>query len=128
VEQPLVHRFCEFLTAGGFASERVRYDLDGAQYLTDIVVRSAGVLIEAKYHTGRPSIRMAVGQIKDYDFMEHEANQRGFAVLALLLGDRPTESALRYAQREGIDVAWTAGDGWAATETLRARLHRCAWS
>lgn len=94
LEQPLVRDFCDFLDAGGYPSERVRYTLDGVDYVTDIVVRSVGLLFEAKYHTGRGSIRMAIGQIKDYDFMEAEATQSGFSALAVLLGGRPTESAL----------------------------------
>lgn len=128
IEQPLVRSFCDFLEVGGYASERVRYTLDGVEYVTDIVVRSAGLLIEAKYHTGRGPIRMAVGQIKDYDFMEFEANGNGFLSLAVLLGDRPTESALRYLKREGVEAAWSAKDGWAATDKLREQVDRCAWS
>jgi hypothetical protein len=127
VEQPMVLRFCDFLSAGGYPAERVRYSLDGVEYVTDIVVRTAGLLLEAKYHTGRGSIRMAVGQIKDYDFMESEANESGFGSLALLLGGRPTESALRYLAREGIDAAWPVSDGWAATDRLKNQLDRCAW-
>lgn len=127
IEQPLVRRFCDFLEVGGYLSERVRYTLDGVDYVTDIVVRSAG-LLEAKYHTGRGPIRMAVGQIKDYDFMESEANQRGFPSLALLLGDRPTESALRYIAREDVEAAWAANDGWAATDKLKEQLDGCGWS
>ncbi len=96
--------------------------------MTDIVVRATGLLIEAKYHTGRGPIRMAVGQIKDYDFMESEASGRGFECLALLLGDRPTESALRYLAREGVEAAWATHDGWAATDNLKQRLKDCIWS
>lgn len=71
---------------------------------------------------------MAVGQIKDYDFLESEANESGFPSLALLLGDRPTESALRYIAREGVEAAWAANDGWAATAKLKEQLDGCGWS
>ena len=128
LEQPLVRRFCEFLDDGGYSSERVRYTLDGVDYVTDIVIRSVGLLIEAKYHGGRGSVRMAVGQIKDYDFMESEANESGFTSFAVLLGGRPTESALRYLQREGIEASWAIEDGWAATDKLKAQLNGCQWS
>jgi hypothetical protein len=128
VEQPLVRRFCEFLEVGGYPPARVRYTLDGVDYVTDIVVRSVGLLIEAKVGTGRGPIRMAVGQLKDYDFMESEANSMGFTSLALLLGSRPTESALRFLAREGVEVAWAVSDGWAASEKLKELLHRCNWS
>jgi hypothetical protein len=128
LEQPLVRDFCDFLEAGGYSSERVRYTLDGVGYWTDLVVRSARLLFEAKYHTGRESIRMAVGQVKDYDFMESEANKRGFAWLALLLGGRPTESASRFIAREGVEAAWAVKDGWAASDSLKEQLDGCGWS
>jgi hypothetical protein len=70
---------------------------------------------------------MAVGQIKDYDLMESQLNESGFGSLVLLLGRRPTESALRYLAREGIDVAWPVSDGWAATDRLKNQLDGYAW-
>ncbi len=127
LEQPLVESFCQFLVEGGYEHGRVLYSLDGVIYATDLVVRANSVLFEAKYRTGRGSIRMAVGQVKDYDYMQQQAEGNGFAVLALLLGGRPTESALGYLRREGIGAAWPIEDSWAATADLSSLLTGCDW-
>ena len=92
LEQPLVRTFCDFLDSGGYSSERVRFTLDGVDYVTDIVVRSVGLLIEAKYHV------VAVdphGDRPDQGLRLHgvRGEPERLYLVAVLFGGRPTESA-----------------------------------
>lgn len=70
--------------------------------LTDVYLASAAggyELIEAKSNTSRRHVREAVGQLLDY--APHCATLTSIAVL---LPERPNQSAIAYAHRYGIDV------------------------
>lgn len=127
IEQPLVLRFCAFLDEGGYRHGRRTYRLDGVDYPCDLVVPEVNLLIEAKAKLTRAYLRMAVGQVKDYDFMHAEENGTGFDGLGILLRARPPASGVRYLAREGVGAIWAVSGGWAATSDIAERLPKCDW-
>lgn len=128
VEQPLVLEFCEFLAEAGYSHGRTSYAVDGAWHQTDLVVQPVRLLFEAKFGTDRPSVRMAVGQLEDYDFMEFEESGARYADRAVLLGRRPSASVLRLLDSLSFGAAWPTERGWAASGRVASRLTQCRWA
>lgn len=128
VEQPLVIRFCQFVEKHGYGSGRRTYRLDGVDYPCDVVLPDVNLLIEAKSRVSRTYLRMAVGQLKDYDFMHAEETGAGYDAWAVLLRGRPTDSAIRFLQRERVGAIWAVNDAWAASPGIRERLSKCDWT
>jgi hypothetical protein len=127
IEQPLVLRFCSFLDEMGYRYGRRTYRLDGIDYPCDLVLPDVGLLVEAKSKVTRSYLRMAVGQVKDYEFMHAEENGQVFASWAILLRGRPADSGVRYLQREGLGAIWAVEDGWSATQDVMKQLDKCDW-
>jgi hypothetical protein len=67
-ESKLVQLFKKFLEAQGHTVERLMITPAGEAkpIFTDLYIRDAGLLIEAKGSTDRMAIRMAIGQLLDY--------------------------------------------------------------
>lgn len=112
----------------GIEHGRRTYRLDGVDYPCDLVVPDVSLLIEAKSKVTRTHLRMAVGQVKDYDLMHVDEHGQGFKALAVLLRGRPSQSAIRYLQREQIGAIWAVADGRTATEDVLHRLIMCRWT
>jgi 5-methylcytosine-specific restriction protein A len=66
------------------------------------------LLIEAKGSASREDVRMAIGQLYDYDLLTHEAG-KGKSDLALLLPERPSADVERLLDSLKIGLIWRDG-------------------
>jgi hypothetical protein len=68
----------------------------------DFVVQEWGLIIEAKPTTSREHVRLAIGQVLDY---QNLLNREGFALSpAVLLPQRPSEDLTELMSRLGITL------------------------
>jgi hypothetical protein len=81
----------------------------------DVFVQVRGHLIEAKADTSRESIRMAIGQLYDYDLLEKLAGEFPALDLAVLLPERPSSDMLRLLDARGMTCVWQVADGFEDT-------------
>ncbi|RJR32319.1 MAG: hypothetical protein C4576_30665 [Desulfobacteraceae bacterium] len=103
-EAELIDNFVSWL--GGAPERYMRGRLNRVSLCVDLFIRSANLLIEAKSHTDRDSIRYAVGQLYDYrSFFARPPR------LAVLLPERPTPSILRFLRGRRIHCIWETGAG-----------------
>ena len=98
-EAELIERYVAWL--GGTDDRFLGGKLDRENLYIDLFVRGPNLLIEAKSHADRDSVRMAVGQLRDYrHFLERRCK------MAVLLPQKPNPSVLRYLERERIACIW----------------------
>lgn len=82
----------------------------GARLYTDCHDVTCGVVYEAKASAARGHVRMAVGQLLEYQFYLEEAGD-GVSRLAMLLPSLPGPDLLRWLGHQGIWVAYPDDDG-----------------
>lgn len=87
---------------------RVRFDLtDGRRLAADGYDPSSQLLVEAKGSVRRNDIRMAIGQLFDYQrLMGHPV------ALAVLLPEYPAVDIVELLHSIRITVIWPSGDGF----------------
>ena len=107
-EQQLVRRYREWLRGRGGDLVRVRFDLtDGRRLAADGYDPSSQLLVEAKGSVRRNDIRMAIGQLFDYQrLMGHPV------ALAVLLPEYPAVDIVELLHSIRITVIWPSGDGF----------------
>lgn len=107
-EQQLVRRYREWVRGRGGDLVRVRFELpDGRRLAADGYDPSSQLLVEAKGSIRRNDIRMAIGQLFDYErLMGHPV------ALAVLLPEYPAVDIVELLQSLQITVIWPSGDGF----------------
>lgn len=102
LEAILVLDYASFLADLGRTTEVHRYvTAEGAGLYCDLYDATAGALIEAKQSATRENVRMAIGQLLDYDRYED-----GTPTLAVLTPDRPAEDMLELLVGLEINAIW----------------------
>lgn len=105
-EQLLVERLSKHLRQKGHTVTRHAITLpDGAELRSDLFDHGTGLLVEAKASADRASIRMAIGQIPDY---ERYVGPRPRAK-AVLVTERPTDDLVSLLDSLDVGVIWAAG-------------------
>lgn len=90
--------------------EHVKFDrnyIRSAKLYVDLFNLTAWQLIEAKVSTSRKSIRMAIGQLRDYK-RYYSARHPS---LAVLLSSRPTHDCIKLLTDNHISVIWKTARG-----------------
>ena len=110
-EQRLVRRYKDYLEAQGRSVCRHRIpNPDGPGSLhEDLFEADRRHLVEAKSHATRPSIRMAIGQLADYERLIGATPRRR----AVLLPERPSKDLESLLASQGISLVWRHGRGYA---------------
>jgi hypothetical protein len=105
-EQSLVERLAKQLRTKGHTVTRHAITLpDGTELRSDLYDHDTGLLVEAKAHADRASLRMAIGQLLDYErFVEPAPRAK-----AVLVPDRPTPDLVELLDSLTVAVIWTAG-------------------
>ena len=109
-EQKLVRAYGRFLERKGRTVRRHRIPVgEGAHPLyTDAFEEERHNLIEAKVDSTRPAIRMAIGQLADYErFIKPRPRRR-----AVLLPSRPPADMEALLASQKIHVIWKHGSGF----------------
>lgn len=114
-EAALIDRFTAFLTVNGHEAKRNRITIAGvpASFLTDVYDLTDEVLYEAKSNADRNLIRMAIGQLHDY---QRQVQARR---LAVLLPEVPILDLRELIESQGIAVVYEengAFSGWPLPE------------
>ena len=109
-EQGLVLAYAKHLKSQGHRVTRHRYQLsDSASPLVcDLVDETAHILYEAKGDVRRVSVRMAIGQLLDYQRFESTP-----VSLAVLLPRRPAEDLTKLICSLPASVVWPTKHGFA---------------
>lgn len=107
-EAALVLDFQAHLEAQGDEVSRNRLQPpEGAAIYTDLFNHTRGQLIEAKADASRLQVRMAIGQLADYErFID------GLKGKAVLLGARPHPDLGALLEAQGIAAIWRRGTGF----------------
>lgn len=105
-EQPLVLAYKTWMEARGSEIVRFRFRPPGtpAHLYNDIFDKTRGNLIEGKADAGRPSIRMAIGQLMDYRRFAPTGSK-----LAVLTERRPHSDLEALLRSLGIACIWRNG-------------------
>lgn len=104
-EWSLVDRFVE---STGVLGARRRYDLPGGTTLfADLWLDRERILVEAKSDAGRSAVRIAIGQLADY-----ESKEDGPVRKLLLLPEAPADDLLAVLHRQRIVACWPSSEGW----------------
>jgi hypothetical protein len=106
-EQRLVKDYMTHLELQGHDVCRLKIVVPGEPkpLFTDLYDVTAGTLIEAKGSVRRESIRMAVGQLADYQrHVSHDLNE-----LAILLPSEPRPDLLDLLDSQDITAIWPEG-------------------
>jgi hypothetical protein len=106
-EHELVSRYVAGLSAVGITAVSHLYRVPGQArpLFCDIVLPAKNLLIEAKASSGRDSIRMAIGQLLDYQRFEQTKPQ-----LAVLLPHKPDQDICDLLSSADIALIWADGD------------------
>ncbi len=89
---------------------------DGTELRTDLFDQDTGLLVEAKASSDRPSIRMAVGQLLDYEqFISPKPKWK-----AVLVPDRPADDLVALLDTLNIAAIWASSDTF--RDNRRGRL------
>ena len=110
VESRLVKRYQRHLEAKGHSIVRHRYLSSRGYLFNDIFNETRGQLIEAKGSSGRGDIRMAIGQLLDYQKLEPHPPPLG-----LLLPETPEVDIAELLSSINIAVIFPDGRGFADT-------------
>ncbi|WP_133116346.1 restriction endonuclease [Amycolatopsis antarctica] len=107
-EATLVHRYQQHLVRHGHDVSRLRLIPPGetSPLYSDLWDETTRELVEAKGTVTRQQIRLAVGQLLDY---QRFANAES---LALLVPTRPRDDLLAYLDAVGIKVVYPDGHDW----------------
>lgn len=105
-EQSLVERFDKHLRRKGHIVTRHAITLpDGTELRSDLFDHDTALLAEAKAAIDRPSLRMAIGQLLDYErFVTPPPRAK-----AVLVPERPAPDLIDLLDSLDIAVIWTAG-------------------
>lgn len=105
-EQQLVRRYRDWVRGRGGDLVRVRFDLpDGRRLAVDGFDPSAHLMLEAKGSVRRNDIRMAIGQLFDYQRLMGEP-----VTLAVLLPEYPAVDIVELLHSLRITVIWPSSD------------------
>ncbi|THV43488.1 hypothetical protein [Glycomyces buryatensis] len=101
-EAELIDRYTAFLKANGHVAKRKRITIEGvpASFLTDVHDETDNVLYEAKSRASRDLIRLAIGQLHDY-----QRNVRARRT-AVLLPEAPIEDLRELIESQGMAVVY----------------------
>ncbi len=115
-ESLLVLNYTDFLRGKGRTVTRHRYwpERHGRSLVCDVFDETTRRLIESKSSCSREAIRMAIGQLLDYQRFEDSPPDR----LVLLLPEVPRPDLVDLALGLEIDIVYPTDQGW---ETLEAR-------
>jgi hypothetical protein len=107
-EQKIVRELRASLLAEGHDVCRLqlRPEDEPAPLFCDLFDRTSNTLVEAKGSIARNSIRMAIGQLADYERMVSPAPQK-----LILVPEEPRPDLLRLAKSQKIGVTWPDGSG-----------------
>ncbi|GEM_PF-3882618 len=121
-ECELCGRFERHLRDHGRTVRRYRIRLPGASYIeSDLADVTADVLYEAKGSADRMSVRLALGQVLDYEFhvkVEHNPEIRP----AILLPNHPGKDLVELLEAHGVGCVIELSSG---TFVDLTGLHRC---
>jgi EVE domain len=108
-EHALVRRYADWLTASGVKVVSRLYRVPGLTrpFLCDAFLPERNALIEAKSSDRREAIRMAIGQLLDYQHLEGTGPQ-----LAVLLPHEPNGDVRSLLNSVGIASIWPSGEGF----------------
>jgi hypothetical protein len=108
-EHDLVRRYADWLLATGVRTVSRLYRVPGLArpFLCDLYLPDCNALIEAKSSDRREAIRMAVGQLLDYQYLEGTQ-----ATLGVLLPCAPAPEIRDMLKALGIGVIWSTQDGF----------------
>jgi hypothetical protein len=110
-EVQLVEDFTKFLKKKGRVVKRIRYSIGTALYC-DAYEPERKHLIEAKASANRLDIRMAIGQLFDYDRLTRAARM-GKSQLAVLLPSRPSHDVEQLLDSLRIAAIWRENKSFA---------------
>ncbi|MGR6967014.1 hypothetical protein ACU610_21370 [Geodermatophilus sp. URMC 61] len=104
IEARLVHDFRDWLVQEhGLAATglRIPYAVEARSLRADLFITTPRVLVEAKASTAREHIRMAIGQLLDYQrWVKPTPN------MCILTPGRPADDLLELLGELGIGAAW----------------------
>jgi hypothetical protein len=108
-EHALVRRYADWLEASGVKVVSRLYRVPGLArpFLCDAFLPERNALIEAKSSDRRDAVRMAIGQLLDYQQLEGTKPQ-----LAVLLPHEPTGDVRRLLDSVGIASIWPSREGF----------------
>jgi transposase-like protein len=108
-EHALVRRYADWLTASGLKVVSRLYRVPGLArpFLCDVFLPDRNALIEAKSSDCREAIRMAIGQLLDYKYLQGTDPQ-----LAVLLPHEPSPEVLDLLDAMGIAAIWPSQEGF----------------
>ncbi|MGA5360643.1 restriction endonuclease [Streptomyces purpurascens] len=111
-ESKLVQNFSAYLRTRGHRVSRQRIVPDGETrpLLTDLYVPDLRLLIEAKGSVTRESLRMAVGQLIDYNRFV------GARRSAVLVPSRPRADLVKLVETAGQSIIWPEGKKYECTD------------
>jgi hypothetical protein len=107
-EQRLVQDFQRILRRKGMDPDRRQYKTDEDVLYCDLYEPTRKHLIEAKAWIRREDVRMAIGQLLDYENLTQAAGL-GRSRLAVLLPERPSMDVERLLDSVGIASIWRRG-------------------
>ncbi|NYI07687.1 restriction endonuclease [Allostreptomyces psammosilenae] len=112
-EAKLLRQFSDYLRSKGHEVTRHQILPPGETrpLLTDLYVADLHLLVEAKGSVTRENMRMAIGQLADYN--RFVAAER----LAILLPSEPRKDLLALAQTQQCAVIWPRRKGYACSES-----------
>lgn len=103
-EAELVARYVDWL--GGSEERFGQCHLQRVGLFADLVIRGINLLVEAKVHTDRETIRQAIGQLYDYrTYFERRPR------LAVLVPARPSTAVLNLLPKLRIHCIWETASG-----------------
>jgi hypothetical protein len=99
-EAILVRRYADWMEERGFSVERQQYSVEGEArpLVCDVFLPELSLLVEAKAHDNRNSMRLAIGQLMDYRRFVDKPR------LAILLPHEPAPDHRDLLR--SVDVAW----------------------
>ncbi len=123
-EHRLVREYVSYMERQGDAVDHheIRVDEGSTRLVVDIFNKTRDHLIEAKAHSTRIDVRMAIGQLADYGRFSPDARR------AVLLPVKPDDDLLALLSCQGIDAIWKDGPSFYDTAdgefTTRRRSRR----
>jgi hypothetical protein len=108
-EHDLVRRYADWLAPSGVTVVSRLYRVPGLArpFLCDVFLPEKNALVKAKSTDRREAIRMAIGQLLDYQYLEG-AQRR----LAVLLPRPPAAEIKNLLDSIGIAAIWPSGEGF----------------